>query len=86
MARADGAVKALVLGIVSLICCGIILGPIAIYEGSQVRYRVRTSNGRLDGDGFGLAAMILGAIATVFSVIGILLAATGHSPFVTSGR
>lgn len=86
MARADGAVKALVLGIVSLICCGIILGPIAIYEGSQVRYRVRVSNGRLDGDGFGLAAMILGGIATVLSVIGIILAATGNSPFGASGR
>jgi hypothetical protein len=88
MARADGAVKALVLGIVSLICCGIILGPIAIYEGSQVRYRVRTSNGRLDGDGFGIAAIVLGIIATLFSVIGIILLATGHSTFTptNSGR
>jgi hypothetical protein len=83
MARAEGAVRALVLGIVSLICCGIILGPIAIYEGSQVRYRVRASNGRLDGDGFGIAAMVLGAIATFFSLIGIYLAATGRSPFLT---
>ena len=87
MARADGAVKALVLGIVSLICCGIILGPIAIYEGTQVRYRVRTSNGRLDGDGFGIAAIVLGIIATLFSVIGIILLATGHSVAPTnSGR
>jgi uncharacterized Tic20 family protein len=84
MGRADGAVKALVLGIVSLICCGIILGPIAIYQGSQVRYRVRTSNGRLDGDGFGIAAMVLGAIATVLSLIGIILAATGHYPLTTT--
>ncbi len=84
MARAEGAVRALVLGIVSLICCGIILGPIAIYEGSQVRYRVRASNGRLDGDGFGIAAMVLGAVATLFSLIGIYLAATGRSPFLTN--
>jgi hypothetical protein len=87
MARADGAVKALVLGIVSLFCCGIIIGPIAIYEGTQVRYRVRTSNGRLDGDGFGIAAIVLGIIATLFSVIGIILYATGHHALApTTGR
>ena len=84
MARAEGASKALTLGIVSLFCCGIILGPIAIYEGSQVRYRVRASNGRLDGDGFGIAAMVLGGIATFFSVIGIILIATGHYPVGTA--
>ena len=83
LARADGAVKALVLGIVALVCCGF-LGPFAIYEGMQVRYRVRTSNGRLDGDGFAIAGIVLGIIATAFLVIGIILAATGNYPLTTS--
>jgi hypothetical protein len=84
VARADGAVRALVLGIVALICCGIILGPIAIYEGVQVRYRVRVSNGRLSGDGMAVAAIVCGAVAFVLSLIGLWLAATGRSPFVTT--
>ena len=50
----------------------------------QVRYRVRTSNGRLDGDGFAIAGIVLGIIATVFLVIGIILAATGNYPSTTS--
>lgn len=78
IARADGAVRALVLGLVSLVCCGLIIGPFAIYEGVQVRYRVRTSNGRLSGDGFGVAAIILGSVAVLLSLVGLYLAATGR--------
>jgi hypothetical protein len=81
MGLADGAVRALVLGIASLICCGIVLGPIAVYEGVQVRYRVRTSNGRLRGDGYGVAAIVLGSVAVLFSLVGIYLAATGRYQF-----
>ena len=86
LARADGAVRALVLGLVSLLCCGVVLGPIAIYEGLQVRYRVRVSNGRLSGDGFAIAAIILGVLGTLNSLIGIWLVATGHQiSFTTTG-
>ena len=52
---AKGAVTSLVVGLLSLFCCGIVLGPIAIVQGSQARFRVRTSNGRLGGDGIALA-------------------------------
>jgi hypothetical protein len=83
--QAEGAGRALVLGLVSLICCGLILGPIAIYEGVQVRYRVRTSNGRLSGDGMGVAAIVCGSVAVLLNLIGLWLAATGRSPLVTSG-
>jgi hypothetical protein len=61
--RAKGAVPALVCGLLSLVCCGIVLGPVAIYQGSQARYRVRTSNGRLSGDGMALLGMFLGGIS-----------------------
>ena len=85
IARADGAVRAIVLGIVSLVCCGLVVGPIAIYEGTQVRYRVRVSNGRLSGDGMAVAAIVCGAVAFVLSLIGLYLTATGRSPFATTG-
>jgi hypothetical protein len=78
--NAQGAVRALVLGIISLLCCGI-LGPFAIYEGNQARFRIRVSNGRLGGDGLAIAGMILGAIATVLLLINLLLLATGQYHF-----
>jgi len=81
---ADGAVRSLVLGILAILCCGI-LGPFAIYAGNQARFRIRVSNGRLGGDGIAIAGMILGAIATVLLVIGLLLLATGPYRATTYG-
>jgi hypothetical protein len=78
LARAQGAVAALVWGLASLVCCGPIFGAIAIYQGSQARYRIRVSNGRLGGNGLALAGMILGGIAIVYWVLSIFLIATGR--------
>jgi hypothetical protein len=78
MGRAKGAVAALVWGILAVACCGLIGGGIALYYGSQARYRVRASNGRLGGDGLALAGMILGGLGIAETVIGIFLAVTGH--------
>jgi hypothetical protein len=80
-ANAKGAVAALVLGILSLVLgvcgCGVILGPIAIYQGSQARFRIRSSNGRLGGNGMALAGMLLGGLAVLWFVVGLILYATG---------
>ena len=76
--RAKGAVAALVCGILSLVCCGVILGAVAIYQGSQARYRIRASNGRLGGNGMALAGMIMGAVAVIEWVVWLYLFATGH--------
>ena len=83
--RADGAIRALVLGLVSLVCCGLIVGPFAIYEGVQVRYRVRTSNGRLSGDGFGVAAIILGSVALLLNLVYLYMVATGKYSVTSTG-
>jgi hypothetical protein len=77
-ANAKGAVAALVWGILSLVCCGAIGGGIAIYQGSQARFRIRMSNGRLGGNGMALAGMILGGIAILQTLVVIYLFATGH--------
>ncbi len=67
-----GSVTSLVLGIVGMLCCGIILGPAAIYEGVKARRRIAASNGTLTGDGMALAGIILGSVAVAFFVIGMI--------------
>lgn len=64
-----GATRALVLGIISLVICGLILGGAAVYEGSQARKRIHQSNGALTGDGMALAGMILGVLGIASTVI-----------------
>ena len=61
------------LGIVSLFCCGIVLGPAAIYEGVKSRRSITDSGGSLDGDGMALAGIILGAVAVVWFIISIVI-------------
>jgi len=78
--NAQGAVRALVLGILALLCCGI-LGPFAIYEGNQARFRIRVSNGRLGGDGLAIAGMVLGVIATLLLLLNLVLLSTGQYHF-----
>ncbi len=67
------AITSLVLGIVSLVCCGIVLGPAAIYEGVKSRRSITNSGGALKGDGMALAGIILGAVAVVWFIISIIL-------------
>jgi Domain of unknown function (DUF4190) len=79
---AKGAVTSLVVGLLSLFCCGIVLGPIAIVQGSQARFRVRTSNGRLSGDGIALLGMFLGGLSVFLFFFWLWWYATGHSVLV----
>jgi hypothetical protein len=63
-----GATRALILGIVSLLICGVLLGPAAIYEGVQSRKRIAQSGGALTGDALALAGIILGVIGVVAAI------------------
>jgi hypothetical protein len=65
------ATLALVLGIISVICCQI-LGPVALFIGNSSRQRIAASGGTLGGGGLATAGMILGIIGTVFLVIGVI--------------
>ena len=67
---------ALVVGILSLFCCGIVLGPIAIYLGVSAR--------RDGAGGTATAGMVLGIIAVALTIIGgiiyaIVMATVGKS-------
>jgi predicted RNA-binding Zn-ribbon protein involved in translation (DUF1610 family) len=63
----------LTLGILSLIICGPILGPIAWIMGNQDLAEIRA--GRMDPEGEGLtnAGRICGMIATILGIIGLVL-------------
>lgn len=62
---------ALVLGILGLVVCGI-LGPFAWYIGGKAVREIDAEPGRYDGRGEANAGQILGIIATVFLIIGLL--------------
>jgi uncharacterized protein DUF4190 len=61
------AVTALVLGILSLVCCPI-LGPIAWYMGSQERRAIREGRAPLSGEGLALAGIVTGVLGTLYMV------------------
>ncbi len=61
------ATTSLVLGIASLVlfCIGFVLGIPAIIVGMRARKEIRTSGGRVGGDGLALGGIITGAIGTL---------------------
>jgi len=82
---AQGAMPAMVLGIVSLVvlplacCCGVgglasvILGILAIVFGVQARNRVNASGGTLGGGGKAMAGIVCGGIAVGLAAILFIL-------------
>ena len=66
------ATASLVVGIIGLLCLGIILGPFAIYRGAKARRLIRETGVGGEHNGTALAGMILGIIAVV-SFIGFVL-------------
>ena len=68
----SSATVSLVLGILSLFCCGIILGPIAYFVGNSARQRILASGGAIGGEGMANAGRILGIIGAILSVLFIV--------------
>jgi hypothetical protein len=60
-----GATTSLVLGIASLVLCGLFTGIPAIILGVKARREIRESNGRTGGDGLALGGIITGVIGTL---------------------
>jgi hypothetical protein len=71
--NAPNATTAMVLGIIGIFCFGIILGPIAIVLGTNALKEIERSGGAYGGEGQARAGQILGVIATVLSVLGIII-------------
>ena len=62
------ATTSLVLGIVSLVMCGLLTGIPAIFVGMSARKEIKESQGRVGGDGAALGGIITGALGTLWSI------------------
>jgi hypothetical protein len=74
--RAQGAVPALVFGVLSIVAAGcgvLVLGPAAIYFGHKARVRVKASSGHLGGETMALVGMWLGAIGIFVDLAALLV-------------
>jgi hypothetical protein len=66
------AVLILVLGILSLVCCGFITGIPAWIMGNSALREIDASGGTIGGRGMVQAGRICGIVGIVLSVLGIL--------------
>lgn len=75
------AKEALTYAIVGIFCFGIILEPIAISKALKAR-KMMQMNPQLTGSGKATAALIIGIVALVLWVLGMIarISAIGHSP------
>lgn len=70
----DGkATTSMVLGILSLVCFGILAGIPAIILGHMSRKNIRNSMGRLKGDGMALAGIIMGYISVAYTCVMLII-------------
>jgi hypothetical protein len=77
-ARTDGlAIGSLIVGILglvcSVVCLGVLLGPVAAIMGFMSRQRITASGGALSGGGLAIAGLVLGILAFVISAGWLLL-------------
>jgi len=78
------AIWSLVLGIVGLLCCGFFTGIPAIILGNSAKKEIAASGGAETGAGMAQAGFILGIIALVLMVLGIIAFAGGLVTLPTS--
>ncbi len=66
---APEALWSMILGIASLVCCGLVLGIPAIILGSSAKKKIASSGGTFGGEGMAKAGVIMGWISVGFSVL-----------------
>lgn len=74
--------EALTYAIISLFCFGIIMGPLAISKASKAKKMIEM-NPQLTGSGKATAAMVIGIIATILWILGVVsrFSSAGHSSY-----
>jgi hypothetical protein len=70
--NAPGAVAALVYGLVGLVFCQIILGPVAISKANAAK-RAMASDPTLGGEGLATAGMVLGIVDLALFALYVLI-------------
>ncbi len=71
------AMWAMILGIISLVCCGLLTGIPAIILSTQAKREIALSGGLQSGAGMATAGLVLGIIGTAFSVLFLLFLMVG---------
>lgn len=71
------AIVGLVLGIVSLLCCGLFTGIPAIIVSVIAKKEINSSNGQQTGGALATAGLVLGIVGTAWSIVYGILIATG---------
>ena len=66
------AVTALVLGILGIVCCGLV-APVAWYLGQNELRAIRLGQASAAGEGMAMAGRILGMIGTALLVLGLII-------------
>jgi hypothetical protein len=67
------AIWALVLGILSRVCCGLFAGIPAIILGNMARSEIDASGGLQSGRGMAVAGFVLGIIGVVWTIVALIL-------------
>lgn len=65
------AIASLVLGIASLVCCGPVVGILAIVFGAIALSSIRQNPRQLSGDGLAIGGIVLGALGIVGGIVGM---------------
>ena len=63
----------MITGIISLFCCGVVLGPVAIVLSNQAKSEIAYSRGMQTGEGMAKAGLILGIVGIVGWVLLIIV-------------
>jgi hypothetical protein len=71
------AKEALKYALVGLLCCGIILGPLAFVKGTEAKKEI-ARNPRLTGEGIATAAQVIGVIEFLLNILGIFARVAGN--------
>jgi len=73
--NAPGAVQALVYGLVGLVFCGVILGPVALSKASSAKAAM-AADPTLGGEGLATAGTVLGIVDIVLFVVYLMIRAS----------
>ena len=71
------AVASLVLGILSVVCCGLLAGIPAIICGHMALSQIKKSGGTIGGNGMAIAGLVMGYLSIVVTILFMLLGGLG---------
>ena len=66
------ALWSMILGIVGLLCCGV-AGVVAIVLSTQAKKEIEASGGRQTGAGMATAGLVIGIVAVVLWILGVVV-------------